>query len=364
MSLEGVTEAVMESLKNILKEKILELIPSLLREIAPDIVKCAKNSIEDFVMDNDLLQESVKQTLLSTDEEVENFKRAYSSLCNDKLKEREENLYKYTRCDRLIALFNECLQEEPMYIPKEFRMDRYHVKSTQELNIVTKMDLKRFQGECEILNCRREEFSKRVKHIDEEILDLVNENNVSAKSSKILIDRWYKLANEDKAKIDKKWDNKISSTKKAFEKDKQYFFKHQTDRVKNSERNNNTNNTTQIQVTFSTKEDKRSYATVVSTGVAKEKVVKSDNEKVFENKPGTSSKSDISEDGTTDEILEEVDLSAENITVSSSQKQSKNLLSHPSHEPPSPKSLLVPHPQTEKRRSLRNQKSSTCLEGN
>ena len=92
-----------------------------------------------------------------------------------------------------------------MYIPKEYRHDKYHIMSRQELNIVTKMGLKRFQGECEILKCRREEFLNRVTLIDQEIEDLINQSNLSPKATKKLLDRWRELCTEDTTKVDREY---------------------------------------------------------------------------------------------------------------------------------------------------------------
>ena len=54
-----------------MKEKLTELVPTLMKEIEPDLIRYAKESIEDFIVDNNLLLETVKETLLSVDEEVE-----------------------------------------------------------------------------------------------------------------------------------------------------------------------------------------------------------------------------------------------------------------------------------------------------
>ena len=48
MSLEEISDSVMESLKVVLKEKLIELVPIIIKEIAPELVKYAKDSIEEF----------------------------------------------------------------------------------------------------------------------------------------------------------------------------------------------------------------------------------------------------------------------------------------------------------------------------
>ena len=91
MSLDEVSDSVMESLKVILKERLIELVPILMKEITPELIKHAKESIEDLIIDNNLLHETVKESLVSTEEEIKQFKNSFASLCNEKLVERENN---------------------------------------------------------------------------------------------------------------------------------------------------------------------------------------------------------------------------------------------------------------------------------
>ena len=60
---------------------------------------------------------------------------------SDLLQKRKDFVYKFTRCERLLDLYGECLQEEPMYIPQKFRNDKTDVTSQEELNVVRKNDL-------------------------------------------------------------------------------------------------------------------------------------------------------------------------------------------------------------------------------
>ena len=56
-------------------------------------------------------------------------------------------MYNFTRCERLLDLYVEYLQEEPMCIPRKFRNDKTYVTSQEELN-ATKNDLNNLQPEC------------------------------------------------------------------------------------------------------------------------------------------------------------------------------------------------------------------------
>ena len=91
------------------------------------------------------------------------------------LDKRERIYYKLTRCERLLDLYGECLQQEPLYIPKprKFRNDKYHVMSTSEYACIQKFELQRLQSECEILKIRRDNFSDNLSNLDQEIDDFV-----------------------------------------------------------------------------------------------------------------------------------------------------------------------------------------------
>ena len=52
----------------------------------------------------------------------------------------EKKNYKFTRCERLLDLYGERLQEEPMYTPRKFRNDKnYGLIYFRKENILCKM---------------------------------------------------------------------------------------------------------------------------------------------------------------------------------------------------------------------------------
>ena len=52
MSLDGITNELMDALKVVLVEKITELIPNILKEVTPDIIHHTKSVIESYVIEN------------------------------------------------------------------------------------------------------------------------------------------------------------------------------------------------------------------------------------------------------------------------------------------------------------------------
>ena len=75
-------------------------------------------------------------------------------------------MYKFKRCERLLDLCKEWLQEDPMYIPPKFRNDKTYVTSQEELNISRKSYLNNLKSECEILKLRKNNLLENIANQD------------------------------------------------------------------------------------------------------------------------------------------------------------------------------------------------------
>ena len=75
-------------------------------------------------------------------------------------------MYKFKRCERLLDLCKEWLQEDPMYIPRKFRNDKTYVTSQEELNISRKSYLNNLKSECEILKLRKNNLLENIANQD------------------------------------------------------------------------------------------------------------------------------------------------------------------------------------------------------
>ena len=104
--------------------------------------------------------------------------------------------------------------------------------SNKELNVLTQMELKKFQSECEILKLRREEFLKRTNDIDDQIDKLIHQADVSSAAHKRLLDRWLLVVKHDVERIESKWIKKLDGMRKAFDRDNEFLQNHQKTRVK------------------------------------------------------------------------------------------------------------------------------------
>ena len=81
---------------------------------------------------------------------------------------------------------------------------------------------------------RRDNFEQRMSHIDIEITNLIKASNISQEAQAWQFKRWEEGINEDIRRVDKKWCEKLESTKTAFEKDKEFLRQKQNKRIKNS----------------------------------------------------------------------------------------------------------------------------------
>ena len=241
MSLDGITSSIMDSLEKLLTDQIKNMVPALFAQISPFISDMVKNEVAQYFSDNSVIELSIsntiKECLVNVDEDIRKFDRSYARIMDTNLHKREQEYYKYARCESTLQLYNDCMQSEPCYIPRKFRSDKFHVMSERELNILKKAELQKFQSQCEIENARREEYSKRCFAIDDEIHGLIKRCKISDTAEQKLLDKWQKLVKEDMDRINKKMETKRVSTKKAYEKDKEFLQKHQKQRVKTTTSN-------------------------------------------------------------------------------------------------------------------------------
>ena len=170
--------------------------------------------------------------------EINSFKNQHERFFDKKLRDRENIFYKFARCEHLLSLYNDCAQEEPLYIPKKFRSDKFHIRSEKERSVLTKMEIQRFQTECELLRIRRDDFTKKLFDIDLEIEKFISNSKLSAEAQVSIGKRWNKLINEDITRINNKWSKKIKSVTSAFETDKLSLKKTQKKRISDSNATN------------------------------------------------------------------------------------------------------------------------------
>ena len=125
MSNEEIITDFIENIKPILKEKLLELLSQLIKDNAPNLLACIKETLIE-----------TKKIDLTLENEVNRFKNSNNRFFDPKLKEREYIYYKHSRIVHLLDLYTEYMESDTIYIPRKFRSDKYHVTSTAEMNVL------------------------------------------------------------------------------------------------------------------------------------------------------------------------------------------------------------------------------------
>ena len=158
----------MEQFKDI-KDTILENVFRVLPEILNDIFPVIMDKVSDIIKTN--IKEYVPKPCLNNSrdnnvKELEEFMTSNNATQSNFIKKRKDEFYKYTRCDSLLNLHNDCLAEESIYIPRKFRQDPIHTMNDWEKLLYEKLNLEKLKTEREILTRRGEHFRVKLDSID------------------------------------------------------------------------------------------------------------------------------------------------------------------------------------------------------
>ena len=110
----------------------MAVLPEILQELAPLIIEKSEALInENITKGLETCRRNVPDNL-NVNKEVNSFIRRNNDHWQKELEKRKDVYYKFTRSDQLILLYNECLEEEPIYIPRKFRNDNTFTMNEQE----------------------------------------------------------------------------------------------------------------------------------------------------------------------------------------------------------------------------------------
>ena len=209
----SVSEEELTSIKTLLATKICDVLPGLLEDILPGMIA----GILPKMMEN---IENKTRVQLDARRDAERFMNDNPTKFNECTKERLQVYERYQRCDSLLTLWDECMAEQPPYVPRKFRKDRYHVNDQEELNIITRRGLANFRCEYDILRKRHREFANKVNEQDDMVYAYVESLGISRESKFEISKIWERDTKTDEEKVQKEWVKKIDGMKKAYAKDK------------------------------------------------------------------------------------------------------------------------------------------------
>lgn len=148
---------------------------------------------------------------------------------------RDDAYWKATRYYEIVKLYEQVLNETPVYVPKKFRRDKYHIMSTAELEILQRREENDLKSEIEVFKLREERNRKKVELQDDLITIFVNEHVQNPYLKEAILRDWNDKNRKEMERVTQVWRGKIKGVKKAFDKDREYIRKHNHTRVKHRE---------------------------------------------------------------------------------------------------------------------------------
>ena len=115
-------------------EKMIELLPQaivpLMKETLPTVLEENLPTLVSKIAEQQQLSSSAKSNADVYINETKVYK------FNKENRIRRTKYEQFTRCTQLLSLYDECLQQNPPYIPRRFREDKYHVRNAREREIL------------------------------------------------------------------------------------------------------------------------------------------------------------------------------------------------------------------------------------
>ena len=212
-----------KDIKDTILDNVLKVLPNIINEIFPVIMEKVSDIIKSNI--NDYVPVSRSTGHQANVTEVKDFINVNNSTWINFIKKRKDEYYKYTRCDQLINLYNDCLAEELMYIPRKFRQDSTYVMNDQEKQLYEKLSLEKLKTEMEVLATRREHFRLKLDNIDNEFKAWLQTKETSEDLENNVSLEWEKDVENTNKRIEKVWEKNIDGKKNAFKKDKEALKK-------------------------------------------------------------------------------------------------------------------------------------------
>ena len=105
-----------ETFKQAVLMAVTEILPRIIKEITPLILEKSKSIIEESATSFKNYSKDDNKNLI---DDVDKFIYKHEDMWYSKLDKRKDTMFKYLRCDKQILLYNDCLEEERIYVPKK-----------------------------------------------------------------------------------------------------------------------------------------------------------------------------------------------------------------------------------------------------
>lgn len=203
----------------------------ILPKMKNDFLLAAEKLVADAT--NELRQHVQRKQY--TPEDAMKFMQDHKETFNKHEGIRDDAYWKATRYYEIVKLYEQVLNESPVYVPRKFRRDKYHIMSAAELEILQRREVNELKSEIEVFKLREERNRKKVELQDDLVTIFVNENVQNPYLKEAILRSWNDKNRNEMERVTRVWHGKIEGVKKAFDKDKEFIRRHNETRVKQRE---------------------------------------------------------------------------------------------------------------------------------
>ena len=135
-------------------------------------------------------------------------------------------------------MYQQGLNENPVYVPRKIRHDKYIVLTADELEILQRREINELKSEIELFKLREERNRKKVELQDDLVSIFVTEQVQNPYLKEAILRAWNEKNLKEMERVTDVWRGKVNGMIKAYEKDKEFIRRHNQNRIK--EQNSNT----------------------------------------------------------------------------------------------------------------------------
>ena len=209
----GFNDQQMEDIRKIVMDSIQEILPAILKDIMPTV---AENLALKAKTDNEQIEEMSRKRKIAL-KYVQDHIQEWEWV----LKKRNSKYWQYLRCVSELDLLTECLEEEPMYIPRKFRRDRTHYRDSDEKREIERMNYETMKSHMQILTIRKDAYKREIdqtkKEDDEYFRKEIEDDEVLAN----VVEIWYESLKKDEESSNEKCTRNREAMRDRYEKDKE-----------------------------------------------------------------------------------------------------------------------------------------------
>ena len=209
----GLSDECIDDVKKTITDSITEMMPIIIEEIGPIIMNNISAKIKSDAEKLDEMNKKRKIALKYVQDNIKDWERT--------LENRNKTYWQYIRTVSTLDLYTECLEEEPMYIPRKFRKDKTHYRNAEEKREVERMNHERLKSEMQILQIRKSTYYNEMQHKDKEDEDFFRREITDPEILDNVLEIWNTSKKKDEEIVHEKWVKKNEGMRQNFEKDKE-----------------------------------------------------------------------------------------------------------------------------------------------